>query len=186
MKLFCSCTNKPVIRCQQRKRATTRTQKQKVNHMLTLGAALGAALRSDGRIRQGGLGRASCRRSGLVLDDHHLSLGPLRRPLGQSPEKESPGWIRSDARQDQQVEELQEQARESYSSSSSSSELSAERSKFGPPPARRGGGVGSLGRLAGTAAPARDDPAPVATAAGGAPAATVLAAVERVARRCGC
>ena len=87
MKLFCSCTNKPVIRCQQRKRATTRTQKQKVNHMLTLGAALGAALRSDGRIRQGGLGRASCRRSGLVLDDHHLSLGPLRRPLGQSPEK---------------------------------------------------------------------------------------------------
>ena len=41
MKLFCSCTNKPVIRCQQRKRATTRTQKQKVNHMLTLGAALG-------------------------------------------------------------------------------------------------------------------------------------------------
>ena len=164
MKLFCSCTNKPVIRCQQRKRATTHTQKQKVNHMLTLGAALGAALRSDGRIRQGGLGRASCRRSGLVLDDHHLSLGPLRRPLGQSPEKKSSGWIRSDARQDQQVEELQEQARESYSSSSSS-ELSAERSKSGSLPVRRGGGVGSLARLAGAVAVAREDPAPVAAAA---------------------
>ena len=48
---------------------------------------------------------------------------------------------------------------------SSSSELSAERSKSGPPPVRRGGGVGSLARLAGAVAVAREDPAPVAAAA---------------------
>ena len=76
--------------------------------MLTLGAALGAALRSDGQIRQGGLGRTSCRRSGLVLDDHHLSLGPLRRPLGQSPEKEQGSeGSRSDTRQETaRIEEI--------------------------------------------------------------------------------
>ena len=50
-------------------------------------------------------------------------------------------------------------------SSSSSSELSAERSKSGPPPVRRGGGVGSLARLAGAVAVAREDPAPVAAVA---------------------
>ena len=41
--------------------------------------------------------------------------------------------------------------KETYSSSSSS-ELSAERSKSGSPLVRRGGGVGSLARLAGAAA----------------------------------
>ena len=55
-------------------------------------------------------------------------------------------------------------AKETYSSSSSS-ELSAERSKSGPPPVRRGGGVGSLASLAGAVAVAREDPAPVAAAA---------------------
>ena len=50
-------------------------------------------------------------------------------------------------------------------SSSSSSELSAERSKSGSPLVRRGGGVGSLARLAGAVAVAREDPAPVAAAA---------------------
>ena len=55
-------------------------------------------------------------------------------------------------------------SKESYSSSSSS-ELSAERSKSGSPPARRGGGVGSLSRLAGATAMDREDPAPVAAAA---------------------
>ena len=54
--------------------------------------------------------------------------------------------------------------KETYSSSSSS-ELSAERSKSGSPPVRRGGGVGSLARLAGAVAVAREDPAPVAAAA---------------------
>ena len=49
--------------------------------------------------------------------------------------------------------------------SSSTSELSAERSKSGSPPVRRGGGVGSLARLAGAVAVAREDPAPVAAAA---------------------
>ena len=75
--------------------------------------------------------------------------------------------------------------KEAYSSSSSS-ELSAERSKSGSPLVRRGGGVGSLTRLAGAVAVAREDPAPVAAAAWGAPAATLLAVVERVARLGGC
>ena len=55
-------------------------------------------------------------------------------------------------------------SKESYSSSSSS-ELSAERSKSGPPSARQGGGVGSLGHLAGEEAVVREGPAPVAAAA---------------------
>ena len=54
--------------------------------------------------------------------------------------------------------------KETYSSSSSS-ELSAEISKSGSPRVRRGGGVGSLARLAGAMAVAREDPAPVAAAA---------------------
>ena len=57
-----------------------------------------------------------------------------------------------------------EYSKESYSSSSSS-ELSAERSKSGSPPVRRGGGVGSLVRLAGAVAVDREDPAPVVVAA---------------------
>ena len=55
-------------------------------------------------------------------------------------------------------------SKESYSSSSSS-ELSAERSKSGSPPVRRGGGEGSLVRLAGAVAVDREGPAPVAAAA---------------------
>ena len=55
-------------------------------------------------------------------------------------------------------------SKESYSSSSSL-ELSAERSKSGSPPVRRGGGVVSLIRLAGAIAVGWEDPAPVATAA---------------------
>ena len=55
-------------------------------------------------------------------------------------------------------------SKESYSSSSSS-ELSAERSKSGSPPVRRGGGVVSLVRLAGAVAVGREDPAPVVAAA---------------------
>ena len=55
-------------------------------------------------------------------------------------------------------------SQESYSSSSSS-ELSSERSKSGSPPVRRGGGVGSLVRLAGAVAVDREGPAPVAAAA---------------------
>ena len=53
--------------------------------------------------------------------------------------------------------------KESYSSSSPS-ELNAEKSKSDSPPARGGGGVGSLGRLAGAVAVVRDDPALVAAA----------------------
>ena len=55
-------------------------------------------------------------------------------------------------------------SKESYSSFSSS-KLSAERSKSGPPSARQGGGVGSLGRLAGAEAVVREGPALVAAAA---------------------
>ena len=54
--------------------------------------------------------------------------------------------------------------KETYSSSSSL-ELSAKRLKSGSPPMRRGGGVGSLARLAGAVAVAREDPAPVAAVA---------------------
>ena len=54
--------------------------------------------------------------------------------------------------------------KETYSSSSSS-ELSAERSKSGSLPVRRGGGVISLARFAGAVEVAREDPAPVAAAA---------------------
>ena len=65
-----------------------RAQQREVNHILTLGAALGAASGSSCRVRQDGLGRAPCCRGGLVLDDNHRSLGSLRRSLGQGPEKE--------------------------------------------------------------------------------------------------
>ena len=54
--------------------------------------------------------------------------------------------------------------KEAYSSSSSS-ELSAERSKSGSPLVRRGGGVGSLARLAGAVVADREDRAPVAATA---------------------
>ena len=86
MRLLCSCTSQQA-RYQQRKKHSSAPDSRRLNYELTLGAAR----RGDCRVRQGGLGRASCRRSGLVPDDHHLSLGPLRRPLGQGPEKESPG-----------------------------------------------------------------------------------------------
>ena len=60
---------------------------------------------------------------------------------------------KADQIQDKKQQELKKYKhnRETYSSSSSSSELSAERSKSGTLSPRRGGGVGSLGRLAGAA-----------------------------------
>ena len=73
-----------------------RAVQQEVNHILTLGAALGAALRNGCRVRQGGLGHTPCCRGGFVLDDNHRDLGSLRRSLGQRPEKE---WIQSEANQ---------------------------------------------------------------------------------------
>ena len=123
-------------------------RKQEVNYVLTWRAALGAALRNGCRVRQGGLGHVLCRRGGVVLDDNHRDLGSLRRSLGQSPEKE---WVRSKANQIQdKATKLKnyQYSEESYSSSSSS-ELNAEKSKSGSRPARGGGGVASLGRLAG-------------------------------------
>ena len=45
MKLFCSYTSKSTIRFQQRKEHPCAPKRQKVNHVLTLGAALGAASR---------------------------------------------------------------------------------------------------------------------------------------------
>ena len=57
-----------------------------------------------------------------------------------------------------------EDSKKAYSSSSSS-ELRAERSKSGSPSVRRGGGVGSLARLAGAVVVDREDPTPVAAAA---------------------
>ena len=58
--------------------------KRRANHILTLGAALEKGC----RVRQGCLGRATCCRSGLVLDDDHRGLGPLCCSLGQSPKEE--------------------------------------------------------------------------------------------------
>ena len=69
---------------------------------------LGVASRRGYWVRQGGLGRVLCHHSRIVLDDNHGDLGPLRRPLGQSPEMErgSEG-SRSDTRQETaKIEEL--------------------------------------------------------------------------------
>ena len=53
---------------------------------LTLGAALGAAPRSSGLIRQARRRPVPCRRDGrVVFDLDHGDLGPLRQPLGQGP-----------------------------------------------------------------------------------------------------
>ena len=69
---------------------------QEANHILMLGAALGAALGNSCRVRQDGLGHTPCRRGGFVLDDNHRDLGSLRRSLGQRPEKE---WVQIEASQ---------------------------------------------------------------------------------------
>ena len=141
-----------------------RAQQQEVNHILTLGAALGADLGSSCRVRQGGLGRTLGWRSGFVLDDNHRDLGSLRRSLGQRPEKE---WVQNEANQIQDKTtrtKNYKNTKETYSSSSSA-ELSAERSKSGSPPVRRGRGECPLVRLAGAVAVDREDLAPVVAAA---------------------
>ena len=66
------------------KTSTHAASQRKVNHTLTLGAAL----EKSRRVRQGCLGRATCCRSRLVLDDDHRDLSSLCRSLGQSPEEE--------------------------------------------------------------------------------------------------
>ena len=75
--------HKSTSRYQQRQ-VPMRASQRKVNHTLTLGAAL----EKSRRVRQGCLGRATCCRSGLVLDDDHRDLSSLCRSLGQSPEEE--------------------------------------------------------------------------------------------------
>ena len=75
--------HKSTSRYQQRQ-VPMRASQRKVNHTLTLGAAL----EKSRRVRQGCLGRASCCRSGLVLDDDHQDLSSLCRSLGQSPKEE--------------------------------------------------------------------------------------------------
>ena len=64
-----------------------RARQQKANYELTLGAALGAALRSDCRVCQGDLRPTPYRQGGVIFDDDHRGLGPLRRSLGQCSEK---------------------------------------------------------------------------------------------------
>ena len=59
MRLLCSCTSQQA-RYQQRKKHSSAPGSRRLNYELTLGAALGAALRSDRRVRQGGLGPTSC------------------------------------------------------------------------------------------------------------------------------
>ena len=75
--------HKSTSRYQQRQ-VPMRASQRKVNHTLTLGAAL----EKSRRVRQGCLGRATCCRSGLVLDDDHRDLSSLCRSLGQSPKEE--------------------------------------------------------------------------------------------------
>ena len=82
MRLLCSCTSQQA-RNQQRKKHTSAPGNRRLNYELTLGAAP----RGDCRVRQGGLGPTSCRRDGVILDDDHRGLGPLRRSLGQCSEK---------------------------------------------------------------------------------------------------
>ena len=96
-----------------------RTWQQEVNHIHTLGAALGAALGKSCRVRQGGLGHTFCWRGGFLLDDNHRDFGSLRRSLGQRPEKER---VQNEASQIQdkatKIEELQKKynsALENYS-----------------------------------------------------------------------
>ena len=137
------------------------------------------------RVRQGGRRRVPCCRGGFILDDNHRDLGSLCRSLGQSPEKE---WVRSKANQIQdktaRIEELQVQQRillffflvgteRGEIEVRLASGATRRRSRF-PCPLSRSSSMD------------REDPAPVAAAARGAPAATVLAAVERVARHGGC
>ena len=66
-------------------------------------------MRSGCRVRQGGLGPTPCRHGGVIFDDNHRGLGPLRRSLGQRPEKKE---VQIEASQIQdknsKIEELQE------------------------------------------------------------------------------
>ena len=59
MWLLCSYTNQQA-RYQQRKKHSSAPGSKRLNYELMLRAALGAALRSDCRVRQGGLGPTSC------------------------------------------------------------------------------------------------------------------------------
>ena len=52
--------HKSTVKMSVEKEALMRARQQKANYELTLGAALGAALRSDCRVRQGGLGPTPC------------------------------------------------------------------------------------------------------------------------------
>ena len=69
-------------------------------------------MRSGCRVRQGGLGPAPCRDGGVIFDDNHRGLGPLRRSLGQRPEKKGV-QIEASQMQDKnsKIEELREHQR---------------------------------------------------------------------------
>ena len=57
--LLCSYTNQQA-RYQQRKKHSSAPGSKRLNYRLTLGAALGASLRGDCRVRQSGLGPTPC------------------------------------------------------------------------------------------------------------------------------
>ena len=86
MRLLCSCTSQQA-RYQQRKKHSSAPGSRRLNYELTPGAALGAALRSDCRVHQGDLRPTPYRQGGVIFDDDHCGLGPLRRSLGQCSEK---------------------------------------------------------------------------------------------------
>ena len=141
-----------------------RTSQRKVNHILTLGL-LWRTVAGSGKVVSDtsppvAVGSSSMTITGTLALFAALWASVLKRN----------GFGVKQIRYKTKQQELKnyKYIKESYYSSSSS-ELSAERSKSGTLSVRRGGGVGSLGRLAGAAAgsgvAAREDPALVAGAA---------------------
>ena len=137
------------------KRAPMRARQQEVNYKLTLGAAGSVKVVSDTPPADT-VGSSSMTITEALALFAALWASVLKRN----------GFRSKQVRYKTKATRLEnyKDTTETYSSSSSS-ELSAERSKSGSPPARRGGGVGSLDRLAGALAVVPEDPAPVAAAA---------------------
>src|SRR4051812_35085842 len=71
----------------EKKKSSHARQTAGVSHILTLGAALRAALRICCRVRQGRLWHDPACRGRFVLKDDQRDPGPLHPSLGQSPEK---------------------------------------------------------------------------------------------------
>ena len=164
MGLLCSYTSKSTIKMSAKKRALIHAPQQEVNKYLRWGL-------------RWGLLRGEVAGSDKVVSDASsvVTAGSSSMTTTGTLALFAALWARVLKRNEFRVKQIRYKTKqqelknykyikESYSSSSSS-ELSAERSKSGLPPVRRGGGVVSLVRLAGAVAVDREDPAPVAAAA---------------------